>query len=330
MHIPRSRTGGGAGILAGLGLLLAAASALWLFHGLPEGNRAFILHLRAVKLGALIVVGAAVGVSTILFQTVAANRVLTPSIMGFDSLYVLLQTTLIATFGAVQFAAVPAMPKFLAEVAVMCLLAIILFGTLLGRGSRDIGRTILTGVILGVMFRSASGLIGRLMDPNEFAVVQAASVVSFSRANTDLLPVGAGLCVAATGLALWLAPRLDVLALGRDCATSLGLRYRAMVMLTLALVAVLVSVATALVGPMSLFGAAAFFGLIVAGMTHGLARSHRHALLLPGAALIAANILVIGQMVFERLLHQQAALSIVIEFAGGLFFLYLLLRGRIR
>lgn len=330
MHIPRSRTGGGAGILAGLGLLLAAASALWLFHGLPEGNRAFILHLRAVKLGALIVVGAAVGVSTILFQTVAANRVLTPSIMGFDSLYVLLQTTLIATFGAVQFAAVPAMPKFLAEVAVMCLLAIILFGTLLGRGSRDIGRTILTGVILGVMFRSASGLIGRLMDPNEFAVVQAASVVSFSRANTDLLPVGAGLCVAATGLALWLAPRLDVLALGRDCATSLGLRYRAMVMLTLALVAVLVSVATALVGPMSLFGAAAFFGLIVAGMTHGLARSHRHALLLPGAALIAANILVIGQMLFERLLHQQAALSIVIEFAGGLFFLYLLLRGRIR
>ncbi len=326
----RSRTGGGAGFLVGLSALLIAASALWMFQGLPEGNRAFILHLRAMKLGALIAVGASVGVSTILFQTVAANRVLTPSIMGFDSLYVLLQTVLIAMFGATSFAALPDVPKFLAEVAVMCLLAIILFGTLLGRGTRDIGRTILTGVILGVMFRSASGLIGRLMDPNEFAVVQAASVVNFSRANAELLPMGAALCAAAIGLALWLAPKLDVMALGRDCATSLGLRFGVMVMVTLGLVAALVSVATALVGPMSLFGAAAFFGLIVAGMTHSLAQSHRHVLLLPGAALIAANILVIGQMIFERVLHQQAALSIVIEFAGGLFFLYLLLKGRIR
>ena len=326
----RSHGRSGLGFLFGLGLLLLAACGIWLFQGLGEGNRAFILHLRAMKLGALITVGAAVGVSTILFQTVAANRVLTPSIMGFDSLYVLLQTALIAGLGAVRFAAMPDLPKFLVEIAVMCLLAIILFGTLLGRGTRDIGRTILTGVILGVMFRSASSLIGRLMDPNEFAVVQAASVVNFSRADTELLPVGAALCALAIGFSLWLAPRLDVMGLGRDVATSLGLRFGRMVIMTLGLVAILVSVATTLVGPMSLFGAAAFFGLIVAGMTHGLAQSHRHALLLPTAALIAANILVIGQMLFERLLGQQGALSIVIEFAGGLFFLYLLLKGRIR
>ncbi len=324
------RTRTALGFLIWLAALLAAASAVWLFQGLGTGNRAFIIELRAVKLGALITVGATIGVSTILFQTVAANRVLTPSIMGFDSLYVLLQTTLIATFGAAGFAAFPAVPKFLAEVAVMGVLAIILFGTLLGRGTRDIGRTILTGVILGVMFRSTSNLIGRLIDPNEFAVVQAASVVNFSRANVDLLPIGGALAGGAIALALWLSPKLDVMALGRDSATSLGLRYGPMVMLTLGLVSVLVAVATALVGPMSLFGTAAFFGLVVAGMTHGLAQSHRHAVLLPGAALVATNILVIGQMLFERVLHQQAALSIVIEFAGGLFFLYLLLKGRIR
>ena len=324
------RTAHPARFLVFLGLLLTAASVLWMFQGLGDGNRTFILQLRALKLAALITVGAAVGVSTIIFQTVAANRVLTPSIMGFDSLYVLLQTATVAMIGTASFAAIPDMPKFLIEVAVMCVLAIILFGTLLGNGTRDIGRTILTGVILGVMFRSASSLLGRLMDPNEYAVVQASSVVNFSRADTELLPIGAALCISAIAVSLWLAPKFDVVALGRDSATSLGLRFGRMVVICLGLVAILVSVATALVGPMSLFGAAAFFGLIVAGMTHGIAGTHRHALLLPAAALIAANILVIGQMLFERALGQQAALSVVIEFAGGLFFLYLLLKGRIR
>ncbi len=323
-HIPRAR------LLPGLAALLLAACGLWLFQGLGEGNRAFVLHLRAIKLGALLTVAAAVGVSTLLFQTVAANRVLTPSIMGFDALYVLLQTALVAGLGIAGFAAIPDLPKFLLEVAAMCALAILLFGTLLGRGTRDIGRTILTGVILGVMFRSAAGLLARLIDPNEYAVVQAASTVSFTRANAALLPIGAGLTAAAVGMALWLAPRLDVLALGRDTAVSLGLRHGRMVVVTLGLVALLVSVATALVGPLSVFGSPAFFGLVIAGLAHGLVRGHRHAALLPAAALIAANILVIGQMLFERLLGQQAALSVVIEFAGGLFFLYLLLKGRIR
>ena len=92
----------------------------------------------------------------------------------------------------------------------------------------------------------------------------------------------------------------------------------------LGLVAVLVSVSTALVGPV------AFFGLIVAGLAHGLMRTARHAALLPAAALSAAILLVGGQWLFERQLGQAATLSVVVEFAGGLFFLYLLLKGRIR
>lgn len=317
-------------VIALLSAMLLAASALWLFQGLGEGNQAFILKLRAIKLGGMVTVAAAVGVSTILFQTVAGNRVLTPSIMGFDSLYSLLQTAMVASLGAAGFAGIAALPKFLAEIAIMCLLAIVLFGTLLGQGSRDIGRTILTGVIFGVMFRSAGQLLGRLIDPNEYAVVQAATVVNFARADATLLPFAAIICALAVLLSLVMAPKLDVMALGRDSAVSLGLPFRILVMATLGLVAILVSVSTALVGPMSLFGPAAFFGLIVAGIVHGLARTHRHDVLLPVAALIAANILVLGQMIFERVLGQQTAMAVVIEFAGGLFFLYLLLKGRIR
>lgn len=311
-------------LIAALLALLATASLVWMFQGIGGGNRAFILQLRGTKLAGLVVVGAATGIATVLFQTVAANRVLTPSIMGFDALYVLLQTAMVAALGVAGFAALPAGAKFLAEVAAMSLLAAALFGTLLGRGARDIPRTILTGVILGVIFRSLSSFLARVMDPNAFATVQAASFASFGSLDAVLLPVAgaiAGLCVAA---ALWLAPRLDVLALGREPAISLGLRFDRLVLVTLGLVGMLVAVSTALVGPV------AFFGLLVAGLAHGLAPSARHAVLLPAAALIGAAILVTGQTLFERLMGQAATLSVVVEFAGGLFFLFLLLKGRVR
>lgn len=311
-------------LIAALLGVLGASALVWMFGGIGGGNRAFILHLRATKLAGLVVVGAAVGVATVLFQTVAANRVLTPSIMGFDALYVLLQAVLVAGLGVAGFAAVPEAVRFLAEVAVMALLAVALFGTLLGRGARDIPRTILTGVILGVLFRSLSSFLARIMDPNAFAVVQGVSVASFGAIDGALLPV-AGLLMSGCILgAIWLAPRLDVMALGREVAVPLGLPFDRLVLATLALVGMLVSVSTALVGPV------AFFGLLVAGLAHGLAPSARHAVLLPAAGLIGALILVAGQTLFERLLGQTGTLAVVVEFAGGLFFLFLLLKGRVR
>nr|WP_111299496.1 iron chelate uptake ABC transporter family permease subunit [Paracoccus saliphilus] len=311
-------------MLAGLAAILAGLSALWMWQGLGGGNRGFIIGLRAGKLAALVIVAVSIGVATILFQTVAANRVLTPSIMGFDALYVLLQTLLVMGLGGAGYVGLTAATKFLAEIGVMSVLAALLFGTLLLRGGRDVPRMILTGVILGVLFRSLSGFLGRVLDPNEFSVVQAVSFASFNRVDVTLLPIAAVVAAAAVAAALRLSAQLDVLALGRDAAVSLGLRHQAVVLGVLGLVAVLVSVSTALVGPV------AFFGLIVAGLAHGLMRRSAHAVLLPAAGLLGAILLVGGQWLFERQLGQAATLSVVVEFAGGLFFLYLLLRGRIR
>ncbi|SOC11627.1 iron chelate uptake ABC transporter family permease subunit [Rhodobacter maris] len=307
-----------------LGALLATVIALWLFQGLT-GNTGFVLSLRAKKLAALMLVAASVGMATVLFQSVAQNRILTPSIMGFDALYLLVQSLALATLGITGFVTLPAGPKFLIETAVMAALAVALFGTLLGRGGgRDIGRTILSGVILGILFRAGATLVARLLDPNANAVVQSVSFANFSRPSAEALGWAALVALPAMAAALWLGPRLDVMALGRDRAVSLGLRYRAMVLAALFLVALLTVAATALVGPV------AFLGLIVAGLAHGLAPGARHRTLLTLAALLAALMLVGGQWAFERLFGLKATLSVVIEFAGGLLFLTLLMRGKIR
>lgn len=285
-----------------LALLAAAAlavSAVYLLAGLgPKWS--FVLGLRATRLGGIAVVGVAVAVATVLFQTVSRNRILTPQIMGFDALFLLGQTALLT--GA----------------------ALVLFGTLLGRGAQDILRMILTGVILGILFRSTAGFLARLMDPSAFVIVQAEAAASFSRVDAALLPAAALATAAAAGVALWLGPRLDVLALGRPAAVSLGLRHEATVLGVLALVAVLVAVATALVGPM------AFLGLIVAALARPLAGTDRHRPLLLTAMVLAVLMLAAGQTLFERALGQQSALPAVVEFAGGLVFLGLLMKGRLR
>lgn len=308
-------------------ILLAAAmlgcAALYLLPGLgPKWE--FVLSLRATRLAGMVVVGMAIAVATVLFQTVSRNRILTPQIMGFDALFLFLQTALVVGLGPVGFAAVSGEAKFALEVAVLVGASLLLFGTLLGRGAQDIPRMILTGVILGVLFRSLAGFLARVMDPNEYYIIQAETAASFSRVNAGLLPLAAGATVATVGVALSLAPRLDVLALGRVAAVSLGLRHDRLVMVALALIAVQVAVATALVGPM------AFLGLIVVALVRPLMGTDRHLPVLLAAALLAVLMLVAGQTLFERALGQQSTLPAVIEFVGGLVFLGLLLKGRLR
>ncbi len=306
-----------------LAMALVAAAAAYLLPNLgPKWE--FVLTLRATRLAGLMLVGVAIAVATVLFQTVARNRILTPQIMGLDALFLFLQTALVASLGPVGFAALSLETRFGIEVVLLIGAALLLFGTLLGRGAQDVPRMILTGVILGVLFRSLAGFLTRVMDPNAFVIVQAEAAASFSRVNAGLLPFAALTTLAVVAAALWLAPRLDVLALGRPAAVSLGLRHDRLVLGVLALVAVLVAVATALVGPLS------FLGLLVAALARPLAGSDRHVPVLLTAMLLSALMLVAGQTLFERALGQQSTLPAVVEFAGGLVFLFLLLRGRIR
>lgn len=305
----------------GLGLLMLCAGFLaWQIRA-PYG---FILELRAAKLGALICVGASTGAATVLFQTVAGNRLLTPGLVGFDALFVLLQTLLVAGLGGAGFAQIPAGLRFVIEAGALGLGATVLFGMLLRRDARDVTRMILTGIILGVLLRGAAGMVQRIMDPSDFAVVQQAMFVSFGAVDPGQLGVSAVVLLAALAVTLRLAPALDVCALGRSTARGLGLPHDRLVLIALLLMAAMVSVSTALVGPVT------FLGLLTASLARRLTGTHRHAVLIPASALLGALILVAGQFVFERLLGSASALAVIVEFFGGLVFLVLVLKRRRR
>lgn len=307
--------------LLGAGVLLS--SVLFLTLG-ARGNWGFVLPFRGAKLAGLALVAVAVAMATVVFQTLTRNRILTPSIMGFDALFVLIQTTLIFGLGPVRTAAIPPQPMFLIEVALLTGFAALLFGWLFRGTVRGLHLLLLVGIVFGTLFRAVAGLMQRLITPDDFAVLQSRIFASFNSVDQTLLGLAALIVVVLAAL-LWRMRRvLDVLALGRDHAIGLGLSHDRLVLGLLASVTVLVAVSTALVGP------AGFFGLLVANLAWLLMPTARHAVVLPAAALIALICLIGGQTILERVLGYDAVLSVVIEFLGGLFFLVLVMRGAAR
>ncbi|THJ65534.1 enterobactin ABC transporter permease [Arthrobacter echini] len=289
-----------------------------------EGSPAYVLPRRLNRVGAMVLVAIAVAVSTILFQTVTGNRILTPSIMGLDALYILIQTALVFLLGGQALLSLGSPLRFVIEVALMIGFSWLLYRWLFLGSGRSLHLLLLVGIVFGVFFRGVSTLLQRLMDPSEFIILQGLFFASFNRVDPTLLllsaVVVAGLCIPA-----WrLRHRLDVLALGRDSAVSLGIDYRRTVTLVLVICSVLVAVSTALVGPVT------FFGLLVSALAYQLCNRFHHAAVLPIAVLLGIVALVGGQLVLEQVFEFDTALSIVIEFVGGIVFLVLLLKGRVR
>ncbi len=302
-------------------LLLASVAAIALFMTYDlKGSLSFALELRARKVGGMIIVGVAIAYSSVLFHTVTHNRILTPSLMGFDSLYALIQTTAAFFFGAAEFLSLDVRLRFGIEVALMLGFSAILYRLLFGREGRDLFLLVLAGIITGTIFASMTSLMTRLIDPNEFMTLQDLLFANFSSVDQDLLIVsGLVLCVAIVAT-LPLLNRLDVVALGREQAVNLGIDYQGIVKQCLAVIAILVSVSTALVGPV------AFLGLLVSNLAYQFTGTFRHRYTAPAAGLVAAIALVGGQFALQEIFGSATRLSVIISFVGGLYFILLLLR----
>jgi len=305
--------------LALLGGLAAACCVAYLTLD-ARGQWDFVLPFRGGKLLAMVLVGYCVAVSSVLFQTITHNRILTPAIMGFDALYVLIQAAIVFGFGLSATGTHEPLWQFALEVAAMTGFACLLFRWLFTGATQSLHLMMLVGIVFGLLFRSLSSFAVRLIDPNEFLVLQDRMFASFNSVRVGLLPYAA-VAALATTLAFWrMRRRYDVVGLGRDMAVNLGVDYRRTLIGTLAGVAVLVAVSTALVGPVT------FLGLLAANLAYQTMASDRHAQTVPAAILWGIIFVVGGQTVLERILGLNTTVSVVIEFVGGLLFLILILR----
>lgn len=299
--------------------LALVACGLYLFQDL-NGSFDYALPRRGVKVFAMVLTGVAIAYATVVFQTITHNRILTPSIMGLDSLYMLLQTVLIFFLGSDHFTIVNKQVNFLLSIAVMVIFALLFYRLLFKKNDRPIYFLLLVGIICGTFFSSITTFLQVLIDPNEFSIIQDRMFASFNNVNSDLVWTSLVIIVLLIAFAWKQNPSLDVLMLGRDTAINLGVNYDALVKQMLVLSAVLIAVATALVGPIT------FFGLIVANLSYQFFTSYKHSVLLTGSIVISVVALVSGQWVVERIFTFNTTLSVIINFIGGIYFIYLLLK----
>ncbi|KZE37051.1 iron ABC transporter permease [Bhargavaea cecembensis] len=299
--------------------LAALSVGLYLFHDL-NGSYDYALPRRGVKVAAMAVTGIAIAYATVVFQTITQNRILTPSIMGLDSLYILIQTLIIFFLGSTHITVVNKQVNFILSVAAMIIFALLLYQFLFKKGNRPVYFLLLVGIIVGTFFASISTFLQVLIDPNEFLTVQDAMFASFNNVNADLV----WLSIAVVAVCIVIGWRqlkiMDVISLGRDISMNLGVPYDKMVRGTLIMSAVLIAVSTALVGPIT------FFGLIVANLSYQFIKSYKHSITITAAAGLSMILLIGGQWVVERVFTFSTTLSVVIEFAGGVYFIYLLLK----
>ncbi|GAA2975736.1 iron complex transport system permease protein [Microbacterium terrae] len=308
--------------LLALTAVALVAVALFVFTDLP-GKWEYALGLRWRTVAGMVIAAAAVGVATVLFQTITANRILTPGIMGFDAVFLAIQVVTAFAIGPALLVSAPAFASWLVELVLMAGSISLLYWWLFLRRRLDLHVIVLAGLVLGVLFRSVTAFLQRLLDPDTFAIVQNLAFASFTSVDRELLVPTAVLVAVAIG-SLWPIRRsLDVLSLGESAAISLGVEHRRVVMHVVLAIAVMVAASTALVGPVT------FFGLLVANLAYG-AVGHRHLRSIPAAIAIGTIALVGGQFILARLLGFSTELPVVIEFAGGLFFIALVLTGRAR
>lgn len=306
-------------------LLALALVAIIVFMTIDaRGSWSFIIPFRGRKILGMVLVGTAIAASTVIFQTITNNRILTPSIMGFDALYMLIQTSLVFFFGSTTLIQMNSNLLFMIHVLAMMIFAGGLFYWLFMVANRSLHMLVLVGIVLGLMLRNFTNLLQRVMDPAEFVVLQDAGFASFNAIPRDLLLISSIIMAVVLFIAWRMRFTLDILALGREMAIGLGVNYQRSVMILLGVITTLVAISTALVGPIT------FFGLLVANLAYVLVRSYRHGVIIAAASLLGIVALIGGQLVLERIFSFDTSLSVIIEFTGGIVFIYLLLRGAVR
>lgn len=300
-------------------VLLLLFAALFLFYGIGA-NWEFALKLRVLKLVAILVVSGSVAYSTVAFQTITNNRILTPSIMGFESVYLLLQTVIVYIYGDSTYKVLGSLGNFSLSVISMIGFAFVLYLLIYKKGKDNLYLLLLVGIILGSLFNSLSSFMQLLIDPNDYFIIQGKMFATFNKVNTSLLLPSVIITVIALVFGFTQTKYLDILSLGRDQSINLGVNYNNKVKLFLVVIAILSSVSTALVGPIT------FLGLLVSNLTYEIFRTYKHKVIISATILVTAVTLIGGQFLMERFFKLSIPVSAIINMVGGVYFMYLLLR----
>lgn len=307
-------------------ILLAVISCMFfMFYGLEDVSQKtydYAISIRKPRLAAMVIAGSCIGYASIAFQSVIRNTIVTPCLLGMNSLYSLIQTTLFFLLGANSIFVLNTNLGFLLNLVIMSFVAVTMYGYLFRKTNYNVLYVLLAGTVLSSFFGSLTTGMTRIMDPNTYDTLLDNLVASFGRVNTDILVIAVVIIVGVMVVFWKEFTLLDVITLGKNQAINLGVNYDKSISRILLAVVILIAVATALVGPIS------FLGLIIANISRQLFKTFRHTYLLMGSVLAGIIILAGGQAFIEHVLPFTTYISVIISIFGGGYFMFLIIKNK--
>ncbi len=280
-------------------------------------DQRIIVDLRLVRLAAALLTGAALGVAGVLLQTVIRNPLGEPHILGLNagaSLAVVATSALGLSLG--DF---PAARPLTAACGAALLFGGVMALASAGRGGATPLRITLCGVAISA-FASAVTAAILILDEQTLLAMRTWLAGDLSGLNWDTLQAALVPALSGMGLALLLAPRLNVLALGDKVALGLGVNLVQTRLLGLTAIALLCGAAVAVAGPIG------FVGLVVPHVVRRLITQDIR-LALPLAAPVGALVLVLADIAARTIVApQELATGAMTALVGAPLFIFIAAR----
>ncbi len=290
-------------LFALVGVLVA--SALWHLtqgtSGQVLADPEILLGSRLPRLAAGVAVGLALGVAGLLMQSLARNPLASPDTLGVTG-GAYFAITAATAFGV----SIPFWASGLVAFAGGLAAAALVLG-LAGGAASSTTRLVLAGSALALALQAGTSTLLVLFD-EETKGLFAWGSGSLSQLSIDAFLRAAPVIVVVIALALALSRRLDVLALGDDTASSLGVPIRSTRVIGILLSVVLTAAAVTLAGPIG------FVGLCAPVLARLLSRLvpalGRHLLLIPTAALVGAIVVILADAVLRAIIGAEGAIAV--------------------
>lgn len=302
--------------------LVAAASVLYMLFRVNTKYFDYAMKIRIPKLTVMLITAFCIGSASIVFQSIINNTIVTPCLLGMNSLYSLIHTSVVFFFGSTSLLARNANLSFLADLLIMGVVATVIYSYLFQKTKHNVLYVLLVGTVMSTFFSSMQTTLTRIMDPNEYDSLLTTLVASFTKVNSNIIGISLILILAVVVALREELALLDVITLGKAQAINLGVDYDRTIRRLLLGVTLFIAIATAMVGPIS------FLGLIIANLARQLFQTYRHSYLLMGSTLIGMAVLVGGQLIVEHIFTYSVPISVFITIGGGFYFLFLLIQNR--
>lgn len=301
-------------------LVLLIVSILYLFQGLDSDTFSFFIGKRFSKLILMILVGTTIGISSVIFQTITNNRILTPGVLGVDSIYMFFNLLLLYFAKDLSIFSTHYYLYFFFVTILTLGSSFILYKIIFGKENRRVDEIILIGVVFGTLLKGISSFFQIMLDPNQFSLLQDLSFASINNTDVNLIYLTAPILIAICFIVVKQFHVLDIMLLGKDQSINLGIDYDKKVKLLFCIVITLTSITTALIGPL------VFFGVAIVNIAREIVISYRHKELVLFTSILGTFILILGQFIIERLLNMAVPIGVLIGFFSGIYFFILLIK----